>query len=107
MKKVFLLLLLLCFFSFSENEGFIDLKWGASKEETLKYMKNTFGVEPIINESNAVVYNSKNIKLEELELSNITFFYEDNKKFYSWTGTTPSVNYNGNYIKNKLKKNMI
>ena len=104
MKKIFLLLLLLCTLSFTETTGFIDLKWGSSKEDSLKYMKDTFGVEPLVNGNTIVTYNSKNIKLEGLELLKITFFYSDNKKFYSWTGSTPNVTYDKNFVKEKFKK---
>ena len=39
MKKIFLLLVLFNSLIFSSANGFLDLKWGASKDETLKYME--------------------------------------------------------------------
>ena len=104
MKKIFLLLVLFNSLIFSNADGFLDLKWGASKDETLKYMNKTFGVTTNVIEDDVILYSMKNIKFEGLDLKDLYFSYLPNGKFNMWIGKTYTIKGDQTKIKKTLKE---
>ena len=106
MKKIFLLLILLCSISFSNAGGFLDLKWGASKEETQKYILDTFNETTTIVKDDVINYslNDNDLEFLNIPLKNTYFRFTENDKFYMWIGETYTIKGDKTSIKNMLKK---
>ena len=106
MKKIFLLLILLYSISFSNAGGFLDLKWGTSKEETQKYILDTFNETTTIIVDSAIKYtlNDNDIKFLNIPLKDTYFSFTENDKLYMWIGETYTIQGDKTNIKNMLKK---
>ena len=104
MKKIFLLLILLCSISFSNAGGFLDLKWGASKEETQKYILDTFNKTTPIVKDDVINYSLKDIEFLNIPLKDVYFGFTENDKLYMWIGETYTIQGNKASIKDTMKK---
>ena len=104
MKKIFLLIILLSTLTFPNSGGFMDLKWGSSHEETLKYMLDTQNLETSIISDERILYFLKSIQFSDMTLSQVSFHFTKNDKLYMWMGETYAIEGDRSYIKNLLKK---
>ena len=106
MKKIFLLLILLCSISFSNAGGFLDLKWGASKEETQKYILDTFNETTTIVKDDVIKYtlNDNDIKFLNIPLKDVYFGFTPNNKLHTWIAETYNIQGDETNIKNMLKE---
>ncbi|MDR2879669.1 MAG: hypothetical protein LBV03_07140 [Fusobacteriales bacterium] len=107
MKKILLLLILLCTISFSNTiGGFGELKWGASREEVTKYLMKTYDLEEYsiyqIRNYTEVTYQS--IYFGDVNLREINFYYNKNGQFYKWGAKSYTMRYDKTYLINRYKK---
>ncbi|MDR2879515.1 MAG: hypothetical protein LBV03_06350 [Fusobacteriales bacterium] len=107
MKKILLLLMLLCTISFSNTVGgFNELKWGASREEVKKYLMETYELKSSdifqIRDYTEVIYES--IYFGDVNLWEITFYYNEKGQFYQWMAESYTMRYDKTYLINRYKK---
>ena len=107
MKKIVLLLIFLCTFSFSNTiGGFNDLKWGASREEVKKYLIETYDLMESsvwqIDDYSKVTYHS--IYFGDVGLKEIIFYYNEKGQFYQWRAESYTMRGDKRYLIDKYKK---
>ena len=107
MKKIVLLLIFLCTFSFSNTiGGFGDLKWGASREDVKKYLMETYDLMESsvyeLDDYTQVVF--KNIKFLDVEMWDVSFHFNKKNEFSSWIAESYTMKGDKTYLIDKYKK---
>ena len=107
MKKILLLLIFLCTFSFSNTiGGFGDLKWGASKQEVKKYLMETYDLKEYsvyeFKDYTQITYQS--INFGDVGLREIIFYYNKKGQFSKWRAESYTIKYDKTYLIDRYKK---
>ena len=107
MKKILLLLIFLCTFSFSNTiGGFGDLKWGASKQEVKKYLMKTYDLMDSsvfeLDDYTQVIY--ENVKFLDVEMWDVSFYFNNKNQFSKWRAESYTMKGNKKYLIDKYKK---
>lgn len=75
-------------YSFAGKYGFNDLDFGETKERVVSYLKEKYNEENVMDSENYVwLYN---FQLGD-EIVNVTFFFDNNSKLYSFQFSTEKV----------------